>query len=76
MRQSSVFGSDDHPSHAGLGLTADVKRMGDVTFAVGGRVQLNTADATRFNGTGKSADVTGWGWIGATLLLGRQGGRR
>jgi hypothetical protein len=62
-------------THVGLGLGTEVRArrlsgIGSVTLSFGARSQINTDDATRFDGPGRTRDFVVWLWSGITIVLG------
>lgn len=59
--------SGDGPTHARLGLSADVKRTEHLAFGGGVRATVGLDDAARLGADGRSRDLFVTAWLGVTL---------
>ena len=57
-------------THVGLGFGTEVRVGRSGTLAFGARSQLNTDDATKVDGPGRTRDFVVWLWTGITIVLG------
>ena len=63
-------------THVGLGFGTEVRAGRSTTLAFGARSQVNTDDATKADGPGRTRDFVVWLWTGVTIVLGDNGRNR